>query len=42
MARANFELNNDMIDLDPAKDAIFHFDNDQQKQALNAAPWKKE
>ncbi|PWN29538.1 Mov34-domain-containing protein [Jaminaea rosea] len=42
MARANFELNNDMIDLDPAKDAIFHFDNDQQKQALNAAPWKKD
>jgi hypothetical protein len=42
IAQKTFELNNDMITLDPNKDAIFHFDNDQQKQALNAAPWKKE
>ncbi|PWN20609.1 Mov34-domain-containing protein [Microstroma glucosiphilum] len=42
IAQKTFELNNDMITLDPHKDAIFHFDNDQQKQALNAAPWKKD
>lgn len=42
IAQKTFELNNDMITLDPHKDAIFHFDNEQQKQALNAAPWKKE
>lgn len=42
VARSTFELNNEMIELDPAKDAVFHFDNIEQKQALDAAPWKKE
>lgn len=41
-ARAAFELNNDMLHLDPAKDAVFHFDAQQQRSVLNAAPWKKE
>ena len=42
IARSTFELNNEMIELDPAKDAVFHYDNTEQKQALDAAPWKKE
>lgn len=41
-AKANFELNNDMIQLDPAKDSVFHFDAQQQKEVVNSAPWKKE
>lgn len=31
-----------MVQLDPLKDSIFHFDNQQQREALNAAPWKKD
>ncbi|CAO1630425.1 unnamed protein product [Jaminaea pallidilutea] len=41
-AKANFELNNDMIQLDPAKDSVFHFDAQQQKEVVNSAPWKKD
>lgn len=42
IAQATFELNNDMMTLDPIRDNVFHFDEQQQKEALNARPWKKE
>ncbi|CAO1627444.1 unnamed protein product [Parajaminaea phylloscopi] len=42
IARATFELNNDMLQLDPAKDSIFHYDAQHQRSILNASPWKKD
>lgn len=42
VARATFELNNDMVTLDPAKDSIFHHNEQEQKEILKQRPWKDE
>lgn len=41
MARANFELNNAIIQLDASTlDSIFAYDNEAQRAILRAQPWK--
>ncbi|CAO1630333.1 unnamed protein product [Sympodiomycopsis kandeliae] len=42
IAKTTFELENDIITLDPAKDAIFQHDVQQQREALQQAPWRKD
>ncbi|PWN52586.1 Mov34-domain-containing protein [Violaceomyces palustris] len=41
-ARKRFELENQVITLDPSIDSIFHYDAADQRSILNAAPWKKD
>ena len=41
MARKNFELNNDMITLDPS-DLVFAYDAQKNRQVNDAKPWKSE
>lgn len=40
IAKKTFELNNEMIELDPRIDSIFHYDEQQQAKIRNEAPWK--
>lgn len=42
IAQQTFELENNVVTLDPATDAIFHYNNDEQRAALNDAPWRRE
>lgn len=42
IALATFDLHNDVITLDPKTDAIFRYDDAQQKKIRDEAPWKKE
>ena len=42
IALSTFDLNNDIVTLDPKTDAIFRYDNAEQAKIRNEAPWKKE
>ena len=42
LAQKQFELENNVVTLDPRTDAIFHYDNDEQVRIRNDAPWKRE
>lgn len=42
IARKTFELNNEMIELDPRTDSVFNYDEQQQAKIRNDAPWKAE
>jgi hypothetical protein len=41
-ARQTWELENDVVELDPRTDAIFHHDPAEQRRILAEAPWKRE
>lgn len=42
IAQATFELENKVVTLDSKTDAIFRYDDAQQKKIRDDAPWKKE
>ncbi|PWN92101.1 COP9 signalosome complex subunit 5 [Acaromyces ingoldii] len=42
LAQKQFELENNVVTLDPRTDAIFHYDNDEQVRIRNDAPWKRD
>jgi hypothetical protein len=42
VARATFELENEVVTLDPRSDSIFLYDDAQQAKIRDEAPWKKE
>lgn len=42
IAQATFELENEVVTLDPRTDAIFRYDDAQQAKIRDEAPWKKE
>lgn len=42
VSQKTFELNNDVVIVDPSVDRVFQYDADQQRRLLNEAPWKKE
>lgn len=42
IALKTFELSNDFVELDPATDTIFAYDEAEQARIRNEAPWKKE
>ncbi|UZJ53565.1 hypothetical protein CBS101457_002885 [Exobasidium rhododendri] len=42
IAQATFELENEVVTLDPRTDSIFHYDDAQQAKIRDDAPWKKD
>ncbi|RKO92964.1 JAB1/Mov34/MPN/PAD-1 ubiquitin protease-domain-containing protein [Blyttiomyces helicus] len=41
-ARKRFDLENNIIEVDPAQDQIYHYDSGEQKQNVDAKPWSKD
>lgn len=42
IAQATFDLQNDVVTLDPRTDDIFRYDDVQQAKMREEAPWKRE
>lgn len=42
IAQKTFEMENEMVTLDPNVDGIFRYDKDADRQAMNQKPWKTE
>lgn len=41
-ARKTWELENNIVTVDPSRDQIYQFDTDQNREALAQQPWKSE
>ncbi|KAG9302507.1 hypothetical protein G9A89_007211 [Geosiphon pyriformis] len=41
-ARKTFELANNIVEVDPAQDQIYHFNNAEQTSILSTKPWSKD
>jgi hypothetical protein len=42
IARATFELSNNIVTVDPAQDQIYRYNNEEQVQMNQEKPWTKE